>query len=188
MNTKRSGCPETEASPWPSWFPVSSCPAARQTDDVSMHPLNPLSSRSARFERITEVLGFADHLPAPELHNAHRVRRLPVVGEDELSDPEVGSAEYPPHREAFLVRLCETRCLNVVPTADALPRLRILEHCVLSVNLMLRLEVVRVAARPLAMRSCSNLPVFHRNLPSCVLDLRLRGWHQPGTGELPIIK
>ena len=71
-------------------------------DDVSIHPLNPLSSRRARFERITEVLGFADHLPAPELHNAYRVRRLPVVGEDELSDPEVGSAEYPPHREAFL--------------------------------------------------------------------------------------
>src|SRR5580704_478424 len=99
-----------------------------------MHPLNPLNARRARFERITEVLGFADHLPVPALHNAHRVRRLPVVGEDEFSDPEVGSAEYPSHSEAFLVRLCETRCLNVVPTADALPRLRILEHCVLLVN------------------------------------------------------
>src|SRR6516225_10740412 len=109
-----------------------------------MHPLNPLRTRRARFERITEILSFADHIPVPELHNAHRVRRLPVVGEDEFSDPEVGSAEYPPHREALLVRLRKTRCLNVVPTADTLPRLRIFEHRVLSVNPMLRFEVVRV--------------------------------------------
>src|SRR5580700_3989844 len=133
-----------------------------------MNPLNPLNSRRARFERITEVLGFADHLPVPELHNAHRVRRLPVVCEDEFSNPEVGSTEYPPHREAFLVRLCETRCLNVVPTADALPRLRILEHCVLLVNLMLRREIVRVGGGPVAIQSCSNLPVFHLDLPSCM--------------------
>ena len=49
-------------------------------DYVSTHPLNPLNPRRARFERITEVLGFAGHLPVPELHNAHRVRRLLVVG------------------------------------------------------------------------------------------------------------
>src|SRR5215469_13802604 len=87
----------------------------------SIHPLNPLSARRARFERITEVLGFADHLPVPEFHNAHRIRRLLVIDNDEFSDPEVGSAEYPPHREAFLVRLRETGCLNVMSTTDALP-------------------------------------------------------------------
>jgi hypothetical protein len=77
----------------------SSAAQAAATDYVSMYPLNPRNARRARFERIAEVLGFADHLPAPELHNAHRARRLPVVGEDAFSDPEVGSAEYPPHRE-----------------------------------------------------------------------------------------
>src|SRR6266436_132453 len=139
---------------------VSSVELPSRGANVSMHPLNPLNARRARFERITEVLGFADHLPVPELHNAHRVRRLPVVGEDEFSDPEIGSAEYPPHREAFLVRLRETGCLNVMPTTDALPRLRILEHCVLLVNLMLRLEVVRVGGRPSGDPELLEYPCF----------------------------
>jgi hypothetical protein len=95
-------------------------PSRAATDYVSMHPLNPSNARRARFERITEVLGFADHLPVPELHNAHRVRRLPVGGEEEFSDLKVGSAEYPTHREAFLVRFRETEFLNVMLTADAL--------------------------------------------------------------------
>src|SRR5215471_4293996 len=130
-----------------------------------MHPLNPLRTRRARFERITEILSLADHLPVPELHDAHRVRRLPVVGEDEFSDPEVGSADDPPHREALLVRLGETGCLNVVPATDALPRLRIFEHCMLLVNPMLRLEVVRVGGGPVTIQSCPNLPVFHLDRP-----------------------
>jgi len=60
----------------------------------------------------------------------------------------------------FLFGLRETGCLNVMPTADALPRLRILEHCVLLVNLMLRLEVVRVGGGPVAIQSCSKSPGF----------------------------
>src|SRR5215469_5249326 len=161
--------------------------AESRTANVSKHPLNPLNARRARFERIPEVLGFADHLPVPELHNAHCVRRLPVVGEDEFSDPEVGSAEYPSHREAFLVRLRETGCLNVLSTMDALPRLRILEHCVLLVNLMLRLELVRVGGGPVAVQSCPNISVFHLNLPSCMRHVgpMFARRHQPGTGRNP---
>jgi hypothetical protein len=49
-------------------------------DCVSSHPLNPLNPRRARFERITKILRFANHLSVREFHNAHRVRRLPVVG------------------------------------------------------------------------------------------------------------
>jgi hypothetical protein len=33
---------------------------------------------------------------------------------------------------------------------------------------MLRLEVVRVGGGPVAIQSCSNLPVFHLDLPSCM--------------------
>jgi hypothetical protein len=119
---------QREGNPRRDLIAVSSVelPSRAEADYVSMNPLNPLNARRARFERITEVLGFADHLPVRELHNAHRVRRLLVVGEDEFSDPKVGGAEYPTHRESFLVRLRETGCLNVMATADALPRLRIL--------------------------------------------------------------
>src|SRR5258707_10724377 len=133
---------------------------------ISHSPLDPSGARRPRLKRIAEVLGLASHLPVFELHDAHRVRRLPVVSEDEFSDPEVGSAEDPPHREALLVRLRETRRLNVTPTADTLARLRILEHCVLSVNLVLHLEVVRVGSGPVPVQSRSNLRVFHPNAPS----------------------
>jgi transposase len=72
---------------WP-WIAKASkrlahqCPATQPRGKRLIHPLNPLNARRARLEWITEVLGFADHLPVTELHNAHRVRRLPVVGED----------------------------------------------------------------------------------------------------------
>src|SRR5262245_8226268 len=150
-----------------------------------MHPLNPLNARRAWFERIAKVLGFADHFPVRELHDAHRVRRLPVVGEDQFSYPEVGRAEYPPHREAFLVGLRETGCLNVMPTTDALPRLRILEYRVLLVDLMLRLEVVRVGGGPVTIQSCSNLVVFHLNLLFCMRGVGplLARWWQAETAR-----
>jgi hypothetical protein len=47
---------------------------------VSGHPLDPLRARRPRVERIAEILGLARHLPIEELHDAHRVRRPPVIG------------------------------------------------------------------------------------------------------------
>src|SRR6185437_11743043 len=101
-----------------------------------------------------------------ELHDAHRVRRLPVVGQDEFSDPEVAGAEDARHGEALHVRLCDAGRLNIAPAADALARLRILEHGVLPVNLVLHLEVVRVGRSPVEIQGRSNLAVFHRNRSS----------------------
>src|SRR5260370_38535931 len=54
----------------------------------------------------------------------------------------------------------------MAPAADALARLRILEHGVLPVDLVLHLEVVRIGRRPVEIQSRSNLPAFHLNLPS----------------------
>src|SRR5437773_2755268 len=113
-----------------------------------------------RLKRIAEILGLAGHLPVAELHDAHGVRWPPVVGEYEFSDPEVGSAEDPPHCEALSVRLSKARRLNIAPAADALARLRILEHRVLSVNLVLRLEVVGVGGGPMAIQGRSDVMVF----------------------------
>src|SRR5260221_5239863 len=75
-------------------------------------------------------------------------------------DQEVARADYPPHCEAFPVRLRGARRLNLPPPANALARLRIFEHCVLSVNLVLPLEVVRIGGGPVAIQSPSNLSVF----------------------------
>jgi hypothetical protein len=40
-----------------------------------------------------------------KLHDAHRIGRLPVIGEDEFRDPVVARADDSAHREALGVRL-----------------------------------------------------------------------------------
>src|SRR5208282_1893265 len=87
----------------------------------------------------------------------------------EFSDPEVGSAEYPPYCEPLSARLSKARRLNVAPAADALARLRVLEHRILSVNLVLSLKVVGVGGGPVAIQDRSDVVVFHLDLPSLTL-------------------
>src|SRR6202043_1731413 len=98
-------------------------------------------------------------LPIEELHDAHGVRRPPVIGQDIFRDPEVARADDPPHCEAFPVRLRGARRLNLSPPACALARLRIFEHGVPSINLMLPIKVVGIGGGPMAIQSRSNLPV-----------------------------
>src|SRR5215469_2852062 len=133
---------------------------------TSAHPLDPLGARRPWLKPIAEILGLAGHLPVDELHDAHRVRRPLVIGQDKFGDPEAARADYPPHCEAFPVRLRGARRLNVAPAADALARLRVLEHRILSVNLVLRLEVVGVGGGPVAIQGRSDVAIFHPDLPS----------------------
>jgi hypothetical protein len=150
----------------------------------STQPLDPLSARRPRLERIAEVLGLARHLPVSELHDAHRVRRPYIVSDDEFRDPEVGSAEYPPQCEALFARLSKARRLNIAPAADALARLRVLEHRILAVNLVLRLKVVGVGGGPVAIQGRSDIVVVHLDLLSLTLALHLcaYGLVEPGEG------
>src|ERR1700722_20980430 len=97
-----------------------------------------LSAGRTRLERVTEVLRLTDHVPVLELHDAHDIKRLPVIGEDEFADPEIAATEHASHGEAFRVRLGGARRLNVGSTTDALARLRIIENCVGSIDLVLR--------------------------------------------------
>ena len=62
------------------------------------------------------------------------IGRPAVVGEHEFRDPEVARADDAPHREPLRVRLRDSRGLDVAPAPDALARLRILEHRVVSIN------------------------------------------------------
>jgi hypothetical protein len=63
--------------------------------------------------------------------------------------------EYQPYCEALSIRLPGARRLNGPPAADVLTRLRVLEHCILSVNLVLRLKVVSVGGGPVAIKGRS---------------------------------
>src|SRR3954451_18094785 len=133
---------------------------------LSGYPLDPLRARRPRLERIAEILGLAGPLPLTELHDAHGIGRPPVIGQDIFGDPEVARAGYPPHGEAFPVRLRGARRLNLLPPADALARLRIFEHRVLSINVVLRLEVVRIGSGPVTIQSRSNPAVIHTEFPA----------------------
>src|ERR1700722_7909520 len=116
-----------------------------------------MRARRTWLERIAEILGLARHLALAKLHDAHRIGRPPVIAENELRNPKVARADNPPHSEALFVRLHRSRRLNIPPPTDALARLRIFEHRVLLVNLMLRLEVVCVGRGPVAIQSRSNV-------------------------------
>src|SRR5215813_12846641 len=73
----------------------------------------------------------------------------------------VGGAEHPPHCEMLSVRLSKARGLNVALAAYALARLGVLEHRILSINLVLSLEVVGVGGGPAAIQGRSDVVVFH---------------------------
>src|SRR5580658_2133670 len=136
----QQACPET-----PSQFnPVRLRAGLDFTANISAYPLDPLSARGPRLEGIAEVLGLTGNLAVCELHDTHRVRRQAVVCQNEFTDPKVGGAEYAPHRKALLVRLRSTRRLNIAPAADPFPGLRVLKHCIVVVNLVLCLEIIRV--------------------------------------------
>src|SRR3984885_12302891 len=128
---------------------------------MSFHSLNQMRARRSGLERVAKVLGLAGYLAIQELHDAYRVGRPAVIGEDEFRDPEIARADDPAHREALEVRLHGARCLDVVPAPDALARLRVLEHCVLSVNVVLNIEVICVRGCPVAIECLSNLVVIH---------------------------
>jgi hypothetical protein len=58
-----------------------------RTASGSVHSFDPLTARWPRLEWIAEILRFADHLAGLEFHDAHHVRRLPVIRHHEFGDP-----------------------------------------------------------------------------------------------------
>jgi hypothetical protein len=58
-----------------------------------VHPFDPLSAKCGGHEWIREVLRFPRHLVALELHDAHGVGRLAVIGQDEFRNPKIAAAK-----------------------------------------------------------------------------------------------
>src|SRR3984957_3248752 len=131
----------------------------------SPHALNPLRARGSWLERVAKVLGLPGHLAVQKFHDAHRKGRPSVVSEDEFRDPQVARAGYSVHREALGLRLGGARGLYVTPSPDALARLRVFEHCVVSVHVVLSVEVVCVRGGPVAVECLSNLILTHFTTP-----------------------
>src|SRR5678816_333379 len=96
--------------------------------------------RRRRAKPAREILRFVDDQPVAEFHDAHHVGWPVVIGQDVLGDPQLATAEDTPDREPLLVWLHRAALLDVMPAADPLARLRIVEHGILGVDVMLALE------------------------------------------------
>src|SRR5450631_669697 len=93
------------------------------------------------------------------------IRRYAVVGQHEFGDPEIAAADHSPDRKTLLVGLDESALLNVVPAADSLARLRIIQHGILAVDFMFDLEIAGVRSSPMALQRRPHGSIIHLNLP-----------------------
>src|ERR1700677_4998180 len=73
------------------------------------HPFDPLSAPRAGLEWIRKVLCFPRHLVAAELHDAHVIESLPVIGQNILGNQKITAANDSPHSEALFARLIGAR-------------------------------------------------------------------------------
>src|ERR1700742_2209551 len=64
---------------------------------ASAGSFNPRRARGAGLERVGEILGFAGDLAIQELHDAHRIGRPAVIGENEFGDPQIAAADDTAH-------------------------------------------------------------------------------------------
>jgi hypothetical protein len=65
----------------------------------------------------------------------------------------------------FFVGLDEAALLDVMPAKDALARLRIIQHGVFAVDVMLGLEIIRVRGLPMTLQRLPHGSIIHCNLP-----------------------
>src|SRR5271157_2671874 len=87
---------------------------------LCVHPLDPLRAKWGSHEWIRKVLCLPRNLIAGELHDAHGVGRIAVVGQDEFGDPKIAAANDSPDRKPLFVRLTRALALYVASTAGPL--------------------------------------------------------------------
>jgi len=133
--------------------------------EISLHPLDPLSSPCWRTERIREVLRLASNLAIAELHDADRVDCPLIVADHVLSDPQVAASEHAQDGEAQLGRVVPAQGLDIAPAADPLTRLGILDHDLIVVDLVFGVQVTRRGGRPVLVQGCSNCLILYRLSP-----------------------
>src|ERR1700720_2509691 len=110
----------------------------------SRHPFHPPGPPRRELKRLCVVLRFPPDLVCLELHDAHRVDGTPVIGDHILGDPEVTPADNPPDDKARRPgRMLAAKGLHVVPSADPLPRLWILDDGIVVIDLVFRALIAR---------------------------------------------
>src|SRR5664279_3714298 len=93
---------------------------AGSTGKDHSHSFHILSATWAGLERVRKVVRFSRNLVTPELHDAHGVGGLAVIGQDEFGDPKITAANDSPDSKALPVRLDRAGDQYVAATAYAL--------------------------------------------------------------------
>src|SRR5471032_2211754 len=124
-----------------------------------------MRARGSRVKVIGEILRFVGHQSVTEFHDAHRIGWYAVIGQYEFGNPEIAAADNAPDRKTLLVGLDEPALLNVVPAADPLARLRIIQHGILAIEFMFGFEIVCVRSLPMALQRLPHGSIIHLNLP-----------------------
>src|SRR5579862_7225336 len=145
----------------PTWSGVWPLLSGFLTSEIILRFVRPLSTRCGSHERVRKVLRLPRYLVLPEFHNANRVRRPAVIGEDEFSDPEVTAAKNASDRKPLFVWLARALALYVAPAAGPLTRLRILQHRVLVVYYVLRFKIVGIGRRPMLIQRRADILISH---------------------------
>src|ERR1700676_2987625 len=124
---------------------------------LCVHPFDPLSARCGSHEWIRKVLCFPRNLVVPELHDAHGVRRLAVIGQDEFGNPKITAANDSPDSKPLFARLTSALVLYVASTAGSLAGLRVFQHRVLEIDEVLRFKIVGIGHRPMLIQCRTDL-------------------------------
>src|SRR6516164_911748 len=160
---------ETTATPKPL-----ATGSARQRGELleswlPFHRFDPTRSPGACFKRIAEILRFPRNLAIRELHDTDRVGRLPVVQDDVFADPQTTGPDYAPDFEALSIWLQGPGGLDIASPTDPLARLRIFQHRVVSVDLVLQFEIVGIGRGPvLVQRRADSVISYGHGLLSLV--------------------
>ena len=121
---------------------------------------NPRGAPRPRLERVTEVLRLAKDLPIPELHDTDSVGRLPIIADDIFGNPKITVAKHTLNGEV-LVGKQPPRRPNGDPATDALAGLRILQHGVVVVDLILSIVVTGLRSGPVPIQRGSGVLISH---------------------------
>jgi len=125
---------------------------------ASRHLLNPLLPPGRSLEGIREILRFVDDLAVAELHNAHRVRRSPLVNDRVFRDPEIAVSENPFDLEAGrLARMMAPQGLQIASPEDSLARLGIITNGIVMVNIVFRVCIAGCRRSPVRIQSRTDL-------------------------------
>src|SRR5581483_6617377 len=137
------------------------CPPILRGRRLRLHSLDPLSAGYGSNQGVREILRLAGNHVVPELHDAHGVGGLAVIGEDKFGYPQITAADDSPDGKALFVGLTGALTQYVTPAASALARLGVFQHRVLVINAMLGFEIIGIGSGPMLIQSGADLAVSH---------------------------